>query len=413
MTKKRLIVAAVLALAGIGAYVKLQAITDYVHKMQTAKADAVVADGAAGAPAVTVVKVGTSDFVEIAAVSGSLAAREEIMVSPEIEGFRVLELMADEGTRVTKGQILARLAAEPLDAQLAQSDAAIARAAAAIARAKSTIVEAQARESEAEQQLERAKPLKKSGYLSGAIFDQRESAAKTTAAQTLSARDGVTSAEADKAELEARRREIIWRKERTEVKAPADGTVSRRNARIGAMATAGGEPMFRIIEKGDIELVAEIVETELAKVKAGQKASIHVPGAGEVEGTVRLVSPEIDKSTRLGRIKIALGANSDLKIGAFARGSIVTAESRGVAIPASAAGFEPEGTSVQVVKGDRVEKRILKTGLISGEMIEVKSGLNDGDVIVARAGTFLRDGDAIRPVFPAQQVSAASSGAKP
>ena len=382
------------------------------HKAEMAAAGAAPVEAAAGAPAVTVIKIAAADFIETAAVSGSLAAREEILVSPEIEGYRVLDLMADEGSRVTKGQVLARLSAEPLEAQLAQNEAALARATAAIARAKSQITEAEARESEAGSQLERAKPLKKSGYLSGAVFDQRESAAKMAAAQSVAARDGVTSAEADKAEIEAKRRELNWRRERTEVKAPADGIVSRRNARLGAMATATGEPMFRIIEKGDVELVAEIVETELAKVKDGQKARITVPGAGEVEGIVRLVSPEIDKTTRLGRVKIALGANPDLKIGAFARGAIVTAQSRGVAIPASSAQFEPAGTSVQVVKGEKVEKRILQTGLVSGELIEVKSGLIEGDVIVARAGTFLRDGDAIRPVFPAQQVSETTGGAK-
>ena len=405
MNKTYLAVAALLAAAGGGFYWQK-------HKAAIPAAVVVAEDAAAGAPAVTVIKVATADFVETAAVSGSLAAREEILVSPEIEGYRVLELMADEGSRVTKGQILARLAAEPLEAQLAQNEASIARAVAAIARAKSTITEAEARVSQANAQLERAVPLKKSGYLSGAVFDQRESDAKTSAAQLGSARDGLKSAEADKAQIEAQRRELSWRRERTEVKAPADGIVSRRNARLGAMATSAGEPMFRIIEKGEIELVAEIVETEMAKVKAGQKARIAVPGAGEVEGTVRLVSPEIDKTTRLGRVKIALGANPDLKIGAFARGSIITAQSRSVAVPASSAQFEPAGTSVQVVKGEKVEKRIVKTGLVAGELIEVKSGLNEGDTIVARAGTFLRDGDAIRPVIPAQQVSETQAGAK-
>ena len=406
MKKTVFVVVALLAAAG-GAGFYWQK-----HKAPAAPSSEAAADALAGAPSVTVVKVTTTDFVETAAVSGSLAAREEILVSPEIEGYRVMELLADEGATVTKGQVLATLATEPLDAQMAQNDAGLARATAAIARAQSQITEADAKLAEASAQLERAKPLKQSGYLSGAVFDQRDSAAKTAAAQLVAARDFIKSAQADKALTEAQRRELTWRRERTQVKAPADGIVSRRNARIGALATSVGEPMFRLIEKGDVELIAEIVETELAKVKQGQKARIVVPGAGEVEGTVRLVSPEIDKATRLGRVKIALGANPDLKIGAFAHGSIITAQSRGVAIPSSAAQFEPAGTAVQLVKGDRVEKKIIKTGLVAGELIEVRSGLADGDVIVARAGTFLRDGDTIRPVEPAARVSQTASGAK-
>lgn len=406
MKKSAFVIVALLAASGGAAYYWQK------HKPPAPPSSEAAADAFAGAPSVTIVKVTTTDFVETAAVSGSLAAREEILVSPEIEGYRVMELFADEGSRVTKGQVLATLATEPLDAQMAQNDAGLARGTAAIARAQSQITEAEAKLAEANAQFERAKPLKQSGYLSGAVFDQRDTAAKTAAAQLVAARDFIKSAQADKALTQAQRRELTWRRERTQVKAPTDGIVSRRNARMGALATSVGEPMFRIIEKGDVELMAEIVETELTKVKEGQKARITVPGAGDVEGTVRLVSPEIDKATRLGRVKIALGANPDLKIGAFAHGSIITAQSRGVAIPSSAAQFDPSGTAVQLVKGDRVEKKIIKTGLVAGELIEVRSGLVDGDVIVARAGTFLRDGDTIRAVEPSARVSETTSGAK-
>ena len=100
----------------------------------------------------------------------------------------------------------------------------------------------------------------------------------------VAARDGLTAAEAEKAQVEAQRRELIWRRSNTEVTAPEDGVISRRTARIGAMATAAGEPMFRIIENSEIELDAEIVETELNNVKVGQKAVVTVPQIGDVRG---------------------------------------------------------------------------------------------------------------------------------
>ena len=359
------------------------------------------------APAVTVAKVTTANFVETAVVSGSLVAREEILVSPEIEGFRVLELFADEGSKVTKGQVLARLVTEQLDALMAQNEAGLARSTAAIAQAQSQIAQAEAQAKEAKAQLERAEPLKKSGYLSGATYDQRESAARTTEAQVIATRDGLKAAEAEKAQVEAQRRELTWRRTNTDVKAPEDGIVSRRNARLGAMATAIGEPMFRIIAKGEIELDAEVVETEIARVKEGQKAQVTVPGSGEAEGTVRLVSPEVDKTTRLGRVKIFLGANPALRIGAFARGRIATAASRGLAVPASAVMFDGSGAYVQAVSGTKVARRALKTGLISGDLVEVTEGLAEGDLVVARAGTFLRDGDVVRPILPDPKVSEA------
>ena len=359
------------------------------------------------APAITVSKVTTNNFIETAAVSGSLIPREEILVSPEIEGLRVLELLADEGDHVKKGQVLARLVSEQIDAQLAQNQANLARSNAAIAQAASQIVQADAQAKEAAAQLERAEPLKKSGYLSGSTYDQRESAARTTAAQLIAARDGLTAAKAEKAQVEAQGRELLWRRSNTDVTAPQDGVISRRTARMGALASSVGEPMFRIIQNGEIELDAEIVETELKNVKVGQKAVVSVPQIGDFEGKVRLVSPEVDKTTRLGRVKVFLGSNPQLRIGTYAHGLIDTAHSRGLGVPTSAVTFEQGSTYVQVVSANKVKKQAIRIGLISGDLIEVKEGLHDGDLVVTRAGTFLRDGDVVRPVMPEAKLSEA------
>ena len=389
------------AVAGCGYIFAEKSHTDAVQaaRLEAAKPTA--------APAITVSKVTTNNFIETAAVSGSLIPREEILVSPEIEGLRVLELLADEGDHVKKGQVLARLVSEQIDAQLAQNQANLARSNAAIAQAESQIVQADAQAKEAAAQLERAEPLKKSGYLSGSTYDQRESAARTTAAQLIAARDGLTAAKAEKAQVEAQGRELLWRRSNTDVTAPQDGVISRRTARMGALASSVGEPMFRIIQNGEIELDAEIVETELKNVKVGQKAIVSVPQIGDFEGKVRLVSPEVDKTTRLGRVKVFLVSNPQLRIGTYAHGLIDTAHSRGLGVPTSAVTFEQGSTYVQVVSANKVKKQAIRIGLISGDLIEVKEGLHDGDLVVTRAGTFLRDGDVVRPVMPEAKLSEA------
>lgn len=303
------------------------------------------ADGAkapAYLPAISVVRVANADFVETVMISGSLVPREEIVVSPEIEGFRVVDLYADAGSEVKKGQVLARLVADQLDAQLAQNDANLAGADAAIARAQSQITEAEARAQEAQAQLARAVPLKQSGYLSGSVFDQRESAARSSKALAVAARDALKSAQAQRLEVEAQRRELEWKRSNTQVTSPVDGFVSRRNAHIGAIASAAGDPMFRIIQNGEIELDAEVIEMDLVKVKENQKARINVPGVGDYDGTVRLVSPEIDKTTRLGRVKIFLGKKPELRIGTFARGVIETGRSNGIAVAPASIMFNPQ-----------------------------------------------------------------------
>jgi RND family efflux transporter MFP subunit len=355
-----------------------------------------------------VVRVAPADFTETVLATGSLVAREEILVGPEVEGLRVTEVVADEGQRVKKGDVLAKLVADTLEAQVAQNDAGLARATAAIAQAKSSIVQAEARLVESRNAYERAKPLRTAGHMAESAFDQREQAARTAEAQLLAAQDGLKVAEADKAQVEAQRRELMWRRGRTEVVAPADGIISRRIARVGGFAAGSAEPMFRIVAKGEVELDAEVVETRLAGVKEGQDARVEVTGLGTIAGKVRLVSPEVDKSTRLGRVRIYLGDNPGLRVGAFARGTIETAKGAGLAVPASAVLYSPDGSAlVQVVREGRVETRRIKTGLAAASLIEVKEGLSEGDLVVARSGTFLRDGDAVRPVLSRTTVSEA------
>lgn len=350
------------------------------------------------AAAVTVASVAPADFTATVLATGSLVAREEILVGPEVEGLRVTEVLADEGMRVRKGDVLARLVADTLDAQLAQNDAGQARASAAIAQARSAIVQAEARLEEARNAFERAKPLKAAGHMAESAYDQRQQTARTTEAQLVAARDGLKVAEAEKAQVEALRRELDWRRGRTEVVAPADGIVSRRMARVGGYAAGAAEPMFRIVAKGEVELDAEVTETRMAAIRIGQPARVEVAGVGEISGTVRLVSAEVDKATRLGRVRIYLGDNPALRVGAFARGTVETATSRGLAVPASAVLYGPEGPSVQVVRDHRVETRTVKIGLTAGAWAEVREGLAEGDLVVARSGTFLRNGDAVRPL---------------
>lgn len=359
--------------------------------------------------AVTVAVAQLDDFVDRVLVTGSLVAREEILVGPEVEGLRVVEVLADEGDRVTKGQVLARLVSDTLEAQLAQNTAAVAKADAAIAQARSAIAAAEARLEEANNAYDRAKPLAKSGYLSESGMDQRESTRRTTEASLISARDGLRVSEAEKAQVEAQRREIAWRRTKTEIRAPADGIVSRRVARIGGYATGVADSMFRIIAQGLIELDAEVPETRLMGLREGQTAVIEAAGLGEVRGTVRLVSPEVDRATRLGRVRILLGDTPGLRVGAFARGRVETARSRGLAIPASAVLHGDQGAVVQVVADGRVRTRPVKLGLAQGGNVEVREGLTAGETVIARSGTFLRDGDAVR-AMPAVTARANEAG---
>lgn len=403
---KYAVLAAVLVVAwSTGAADKLLGII--THRQEKTETAAVVAP-----PSVTISRVAPAEFVETVLVTGSLTAREEILIAPEVDGLRVVEIKVEQGDTVKKGDVLAVLETETLDAQLAQNTAAQDRATAAVAQAKSQITEVEARLTEAKAALDRAKPLTKSGYLSESVLDQRQALSRSLTALLQAARDGLKAAEADKVQVEAQRRELDWRRSRTLVRAPVDGLVSRRTARIGAIATgasaSAGEPMFRLIQNGEIELDAEVSESDLRKIVIGQSASIVAAGGTAATGKVRLVAPEVDSATRLGRVRIFIGADPRLRIGSFASGTIETARERGLGVPVSAVSTMGGLSTTLVVDGEKVSTRTIETGLSSGGLIEVVKGLTDGEKVVARAGTFLKDGDIVRPVeSPAGTVSEA------
>lgn len=352
-------------------------------------------------PTVSVTRVALSDFTETITLTGTLVAREEVLVGSEIEGLRIVDVRVEEGMLIKKGDVLAVLETATLDAQLAQNDASLAKAKASIAQANSNIVVAEARQVEARNAYQRAKPLRDSGVVAESTMDQRETAKLTADAQLVAARDALKVSQAELAMIEAQRRDLSWRRSKSDLRAPMDGLVSRRNAKIGALASGAGEPMFRLIANGEIELDAEVPEVQLARLKAGQKATVVIAGIGEVGGKVRIISPEIDRTSRLGRVRILIDTMAAPRVGSFARASVATATGRGLAVPASAVQFAPEGAIVQLVVDDRVVSRRVITGLQSGDVIEIREGVAVGDVVVARAGTFVRDGDAVRPV-PAQ-----------
>ncbi len=395
-----LLILAAVAVAGGLALTGHLPLTGAARQPPPDSAQAEQAHPAPAPPTVSVAKIAQSRFVETVLVTGTLVPRLEILVAPEVEGLRVLELRVDEGDRVKKGEVMATLVHETLDAQLAQNAASIARADAAIAQAGSTITQAEATLEEARNAFERAKPLRQAGHIAESVFDQREAAARTAQASLVAARDGLKVAQAEKTQVEAQRRELDWRRERTEVRAPDDGLVSRRNARIGAIsAGVTGDPMFRIIANGEIELDAEVPEAQLARIKSGQPAIVSVAGLGDVTGQVRLVSPEIDRSTRLGRVRVSLKSTEPLRIGGFGRGYVTTADTNGLAVPASAILYGPDGASVQVVQDGRVVTRHVKIGVRADGLVEITEGAAEGDIVIARSGTFLREGDTVRPVL--------------
>jgi hypothetical protein len=138
--------------------------------------------------------------------------------------------------------------------------------------------------------------------------------------------------------------------------------------------------------------------TDLAKLAVGQTAKVMVVGAGDMDGKVRLVAPTIEPNSQLGQVFISVDPSKRLLVNVSGRAIVKTGESCGIAVPLTAILYGSAGTVVQVVRRQRVETRRVEVGLLSGGQVEVREGLSEGDVVVARAGALLREGDPVRPV---------------
>ena len=349
-------------------------------------------------PAVTVVEAQTRKFTDRLFVSGTLTAREEVLVAPKIADLTVVEIDAEDGDRVAKDQLLARLDRTQLDALLAQNDAAKSRADASIDQAKSMIAQSASQVDWASSEYDRARKLGP-GVMSVSTVEQRETNLRSAQATQSAARNALSVAQADRRARDADRQEMMVRIGRTEVRAPVAGLISRRSAKLGALAAPGGEPLFRIIADGAIDLNAEVPEQWLPRLKPGMTATLHLPGVeAPVEGSVRLVDQEVDKASRTGKARIALGQTDHARLGAFASGELDLVARDGVGAPTTAVKRDGDEGVALVVKDGKVESRKVKLGIVEGDEIEILSGVAPGETLVARAASFLRPGDRVRPM---------------
>lgn len=366
--------------------------------------EAVAAEGppalpAPSLPAITVSAVTPQVLTDRIIASGLVAAVEEVQVAPLVEGQPLDQLLADVGDTVVEGQVLAVLSQTTLELQKTEAVAALAAAKSTIAQAEAQRVEAEAAAAEAARVVDRTTKLRESGTAPQATWDTANANATAANARVMVATQGLESARAQLALAEARLENVDLMLSRTEVKAPVAGKIVARNARIGAIATAAGQPMFVITRDDALELRADVAEIDLLRLAPGQKAHLRAVGmTGTLAGTVRLVEPAIDPVTRLGRARISVDTGDSLLSGMFVEAEIIAAEREGLAVPVTAIGSSPEGSTVMRVTDGVVERITVKTGIRDRGLVEITEGLSAGDTIVTKAGAFVRSGDRINPI---------------
>ena len=320
------------------------------------------------------------EWPQTLAANGNVVAWQEAVIGPEIANYRITEVKAEVGDRVSKGQVLARIANDTVAAELAEAKAAVAELDAAAAEAKGNAT--------------RADELREKGFYSAQLHTQYQTTAHTAAARLAAGRARMQAAE--------------LKMGRTGVLAPDDGVISARNAVVGSLTQVGQE-LFRLIRGGRIEWRAEVPAADLARVAPGAVATLTGPGGERVRGRVRSVAPIVDPNTRNGLVYVDLPVDSPVRAGMFARGEFELGRQPALTLPQTAVVLREGFAYVyRLESGDRVAQTKVQTGRRVGERIEIVAGLAAEARVVASGAGFLADGDLVKVVDAAPPAAAAA-----
>jgi HlyD family secretion protein len=351
-------------------------------------------------PSIRVVAATEREITQSITATGSIMPRSEALVGADVAGLLIEELYFDVGDVVKKGDRLARLDRSNLELQLAQFDAQAAQNDANLASSQSQSVDAEIAVKNAKEQLDRILPLVKSGVASKAQRDSAQNALDSAKARLTSSQQAALVVQSQKAVLEAQRKQTALQLTKTELRSPVDGLVLARSAAIGQVVSGAGGPLFTVATDRSFELAADVSEADLARLAQGMDVNVTLPGRDQaLAGTIRIVSPQVDPKSRLGTVKVTLPMDDGLRNGSFARGVIVLERKRVNAIPAGSVLYKGRDPFVQKIVDGKVISTPVTLGLRDNDYVGVLSGLNPGDVVISRAGTFVADGDAVTPIL--------------
>ena len=319
---------------------------------------------------VTTVELAPVELARTITVNGSIHAWQDVVIAPEVGGYRVAEVDVDVGDHVEKGQALVRLSSTLLEAEVATKQAVLKQR-------QAELINAQAA-------LKRAKTLSSKDLLSEADLDQLSS-------DELAAQARLESAEAD---LETSQLRLKF----TRVTAPDDGVITARTVTVGQIAQAGAE-MLRLLRQGRIEWRGEVPEARLAELEPGQGVVVTTADGSDFRGRIRVVAPTVANLNRTGLVYVDLESNPQIRPGMFARGEIEIGRSMGYTVPLVSVVNSDGYSYVFVVRSDStVERRRVETGAVRNSDIEITSGLTAGESIVGQGAGFLKDGDIVNVV---------------
>jgi RND family efflux transporter MFP subunit len=300
-------------------------------------------------------------------ISGSLQARQAATLRAEVAG-PVLEVKAEQGQPVKRGALLARIDDVALQDQLIA------------ARSAARVAENAVRVAVAEE--ERNEKLAKAGVITQRDFERAQLARHQAQAQLSEAQSRLALA-----------REQVGR---TRILAPFDGVVSERQVNAGDVVQPGS-PLVTVVDPRSLELNASVPAEYAGRLKTGTPVDFRLPGDAEqmFSGKIERINPAVDPATGQVRIYVAIpNVEQSLLVGLFAQGRVASESQEALALPLSAVDLRTTQPSVLRVRDGKLERVPVTLGLRDevARQVEVRSGLQAGDVVVLGSAKELAEG---------------------
>ncbi len=372
-----------------------------------ARHDAVEASAAKPAepPAVAVAKAATEDLSHGLMLTAEFKPYQEVDVMAKVAGY-IKQINVDVGDRVRQGQLLATLEIPEMADDLTRADAAVVRARAEVTRARDELQRAESAHSIAHLSFQRLSAVlaKKPGLIAQQEIDEAQSRDLVTEAQIASAKSALAAAEEQVNVNSADTKKVKTMLEYTRVTAPFDGVITKRFADTGSMIQAGtasqsqAMPVVKLSENSTLRLILPVPESAVPTVHIGQQVAVRVPSLNRsFPGRVDRFTGKLSSATRTMDTEVKVPNPSLVLIpGMYAEVDLTVAKhARVLAIPSAA--LDANHQVMVIGPNNRVQMRKLETGLESSDRIEVRSGLNEGDLVVIAGRAGLQAGEEVKP----------------
>ncbi len=360
-------------------------------------------------PTVPVAKVRSEDLARNLTLTAEFKPYQEVDVMAKVAGY-ISKINVDVGDRVKQGDPLATLEVPEQQDDLRHASASVQHSTAEVARANDELTRAQSAHDFAHLNYQRllAVSEKKPGLIAQTEIDDAHSKDLVAEAQVAAAKSAITAAQEQVKVNNSDVEKIKTLIEYTKVTAPFTGVITKRYADNGSMIQAGtasqtqAMPVVRISENSLLRLILPVPESAVPTVHIGQHVEVKVPTLNRsFPGTVKRFSDKLSLATRTMDTEVDVPNPSLLLIpGMYAEVNLtLTARNSVLAVPVMAVDTEGDnaGRVMVITPNDRVETRKIALGLETANQVEVRSGLNEGDLVVLSGRATLQAGQEVHP----------------